>query len=142
MKKKLLMSTLLALLVPAMTFASEADLKVPDAIKGEGILYWGFLVCALGLVFGLYQFMKVKKLPAHKAMLDVSDVIYKTCSAYLKQQGKFIAILFIFIGAAVAGYFGFLSPIGETAGEQFGNCHWYFRFIHCCRIWYSHEYTG
>jgi K(+)-stimulated pyrophosphate-energized sodium pump len=121
MKKKLLMSSLLALLVPALTFASEADLKVPDAIKSEGILYGGFLVCALGLLFGLYQFMKVKKLPAHKAMLDVSDVIYKTCSAYLKQQGKFIAILFIFIGAAVAGYFGFLSPIGETVGEQIGS---------------------
>ena len=110
-----------ALLVPFMAFASEADLKVPDAIKGQSILYLGFLVCALGLLFGLYQFMKVKKLPAHKAMLDVSEVIYKTCGAYLKQQGKFIAILFIFIGAAVAGYFGFLSPIGETAGAQFGS---------------------
>jgi Inorganic pyrophosphatase len=119
MKKKLLMSSLLALLVPAMTFASEADLKVPDAIKSEGVLYWGFVVCALGLLFGLYQFMKVKKLPAHKAMLDVSDVIYKTCSAYLKQQGKFIAILFIFIGAAVAGYFGFLAK-GHDGESLFG----------------------
>jgi K(+)-stimulated pyrophosphate-energized sodium pump len=111
--KKLLMSTLLALLVPVMTFASEADLKVPDSIKGESILYWGFLICALGLLFGLYQFMKVKKLPAHKAMLDVAEVIYKTCSTYLKQQGKFLAILFIFIGAAVAGYFGFLAKDHE-----------------------------
>ena len=119
MKKKLLLSTLLALLVPVMTFASEADLKVPDAIKSEGVLYWGFLVCALGLLFGLYQFMKVKKLPAHKAMLEVSDVIYKTCSAYLKQQGKFIAILFIFIGAAVAGYFGFLAK-GHDGESLFG----------------------
>ena len=61
----------LLLLIPFGSFASEADLKVPDAIKSENVLYWGFLVCALGLLFGLYQFMKVKKLPAHKAMLDV-----------------------------------------------------------------------
>ncbi|MDP4209543.1 MAG: sodium-translocating pyrophosphatase [Bacteroidota bacterium] len=119
MKKKLLISSLIALLAPTFSYASEADLKVPDAIKSEGILYWGFLVCALGLLFGLYQFMKVKKLPAHKAMLDVSDVIYKTCGAYLKQQGKFIAILFIFIGAAVAGYFGFLAK-GHDGQSLFG----------------------
>lgn len=119
MKKKLLMSSLIGLLAPAMAFASEADLKVPDAIKNESLLYWGFVVCTLGLLFGLYQFMKVKKLPAHKAMLDVSDVIYRTCSAYLKQQGKFIAILFIFIGAAVAGYFGFLAK-GHDGESLFG----------------------
>jgi K(+)-stimulated pyrophosphate-energized sodium pump len=115
--KKLI--ALLLVIFPFATFASEADLKVPDAIKSENVLYWGFLVCALGLLFGLYQFMKVKKLPAHKAMLDVSEVIYKTCGAYLKQQGKFIAILFIFIGAAVAGYFGFLAK-GHDGESLFG----------------------
>ncbi len=104
---------------PFVTFASEADLKVPEAIKNENVLYWGFLVCLLGLLFGLYQFMKVKKLPAHKAMLDVSDVIYKTCSAYLKKQGKFIAILFLFIGASVAAYFGFLAK-GHDGEALFG----------------------
>jgi len=109
----------LLFILPLGTFASEADLKVPDAIKSESVLYWGFLVCALGLLFGLYQFMKVRKLPAHKAMLDVSEVIYKTCGAYLKQQGKFIAILFIFIGAAVAGYFGFLAK-GHDGESLFG----------------------
>jgi K(+)-stimulated pyrophosphate-energized sodium pump len=118
MKKKF-WSLFMLSLMPMLTFASEADLKVPAAIKSEGILYWGFLVCALGLLFGLYQFMKVKKLPAHKAMLDVSEVIYKTCGAYLKQQGKFIAILFIFIGAAVAGYFGFLAK-GHDGESLFG----------------------
>jgi K(+)-stimulated pyrophosphate-energized sodium pump len=119
MKKKLIISSLLAMLVPVITFASEADLKVPDAIKSESILYWGFLITILGLLFGLYQFLKVKKLPAHKAMLDVADVIYKTCSAYLKQQGKFLAILFIFIGSAVAGYFGFLAK-GHNGESLFG----------------------
>lgn len=109
MKKRFVLSGLLTLLATAVTFGSEADLKVPDAIKEQGILYWGFIICVLGLLFGLYQFMKVKKLPAHKSMLDVSEVIYQTCKAYLKQQGKFLAILFLFIGAAVAGYFGFLA---------------------------------
>ncbi|OFX27978.1 MAG: sodium-translocating pyrophosphatase [Bacteroidetes bacterium GWA2_31_9] len=121
MKKQFLLTTLLAVVVPALTFASEADLMIPEEIKDQSILYYGFVVTILGMLFGLYQFMKVKKLPAHKSMLEIADVIYKTCSAYLKQQGKFLAILFLFIGAAVAGYFGFLSPIGETPGEQFGS---------------------
>src|SRR3989339_1142231 len=121
MKKHVLLSIALVLLGPVIAFASEADLKIPEAIKSQHILYWGFVVTILGLLFGLYQYMRVKKLPAHKSMLDIADVIYKTCSAYLKQQGKFLAILFLFIGAAVAGYFGFLSPIGETAGARFGS---------------------
>ncbi len=111
----------LLLLMPMLTFGSEADLKIPEAIKNQHILYYGFIVTILGLLFGLYQFMKVKKLPAHKSMLDIAEVIYQTCRAYLKQQGKFLAILFLFIGAAVAGYFGFLSPIGDTAGARFGS---------------------
>lgn len=102
-------SVIAAFMLPVLSFASEADLKIPDGIKSESILYWGFLITFLGLLFGFYQFTKVKKLPAHRSMLEIADVIYKTCSAYLKQQGKFLAILFVFIGAAVAGYFGFLA---------------------------------
>lgn len=101
--------TLLLFFIPAFTFASEADLKIPETIKEASILYWGFVVTFLGMLFGFYQFMKVKKLPAHKSMLEIADVIYNTCRAYLKQQGKFLAILFLFIGAAVAAYFGFLA---------------------------------
>ena len=104
---------------PLFVLANDADLKIPDAIKQEHILYWGFLVTGLGLLFGLYQFNRVKKLPAHKSMLDIASVIYKTCSAYLKQQGKFLALLFIFIGAAVAGYFGFLAK-DEAGNALFG----------------------
>lgn len=114
-----LSSVLMVLLLPVMAFASEADLKIPEEIKSKGILYVGFVVTALGLLFGLYQFLKVKKLPAHKSMLDVSEVIYQTCAAYLKQQGKFLAILFIFIGAAVAGYFGFLAK-DHSGNSLFG----------------------
>ncbi len=109
MKKRL--SLILGFLISLATplFASEADLKIPAAIKNETILYYGFIVCILGLLFGYYQFTKVKKLPAHKSMLDIADVIYQTCKAYLKQQGKFLAILFLFIGSTVGFYFGFLA---------------------------------
>ncbi|MCH3923553.1 MAG: sodium-translocating pyrophosphatase [Bacteroidales bacterium] len=106
---KKLISLMIAVASPVAMFASEADLKIPDAIHNYSFLHWGFLVTILGLLFGLYHFNKVKKLPVHKSMKDIAGVIYKTCSTYLKQQGKFLAILFIFIGIAVACYFGFLA---------------------------------
>lgn len=109
---------LLSALLPAVVQASEADLKIPGEIHDFRVLHWGFFVAFLGILFGLYQFLKVKKLPAHKSMLDVAQVIYKTCSTYLKQQGKFLARLFVFIGIAVAAYFGFLAK-GED-GTSFG----------------------
>lgn len=109
---------LLSALLPAVVQASEADLKIPGEIHEFGVLHWGFFVAFLGILFGLYQFLKVQKMPAHKSMLEVAQVIYKTCSTYLKQQGKFLARLFIFIGIAVAAYFGFLAK-GED-GTSFG----------------------
>ena len=112
---------MVAIFAPILSMASEADLKIPEEIKGQSILYYGFVITILGLFFGFYQFMRVKKLPAHKSMLDIADVIYSTCKAYLIQQGKFLAILFLFIGSAVAGYFGFLSPIGATTGAKIGS---------------------
>ncbi|MDR1847299.1 MAG: sodium-translocating pyrophosphatase [Bacteroidales bacterium] len=116
MKRKT--TLLFAFCSPTLTMASEANLKVPQSIHEFGILHWGFLIALLGLVFGLYHFLNVRKLPAHQSMLDIAKVIYKTCSTYLKQQGRFLAILFLFIGVAVAGYFGFLTE-GEN-GETFG----------------------
>ncbi|MCX6233076.1 MAG: sodium-translocating pyrophosphatase [Bacteroidetes bacterium] len=100
---------LLALLLPVISFASEANLVIPDAIRSESILYWGFLVTILGMLFGLFQFLKVKKIRAHQSMLDVAKVIFETSKTYLVQQGKFLLILFAFIGTAVAFYFGVLS---------------------------------
>ena len=60
---------LLSALLPAVVQASEADLKIPGEIHEFGVLHWGFFVAFLGILFGLYQFLKVKKLPAHKSML-------------------------------------------------------------------------
>ena len=98
-----------ALLSPVLLHASEANLVIPDGIREQTILYWGFLITMAGFMFGLYQFLKVKRIPAHKSMLEVAQVIFETAKTYLVQQGKFLMILFAFIGSAVAFYFGWLS---------------------------------
>lgn len=103
------------LLSPAVASASEANLVIPDLSAGQNsLLLMGIGVCVLGMFFGFYQFKKVQKLQAHQVMLDVANTIYETCKTYLIQQGKFLAILFAFIGACIAFYFGFLQqmPIG------------------------------
>ena len=116
---KKLATTLLALASPLLAMASEADLKLPEDFASQpqtSILYWGFAVVVLGLLFGFWQFSKVRKLKAHKSMLEIGNVIFKTCSTYLKQQGKFLLLLFLFIGAAMALYFGVLQgmPVGSV----------------------------
>ncbi len=105
--KKLLTAALV--LFPGLAMASEADLIIPDLGKGHNLLLWGFLITFLGMMFGLYQFLKVKKLPAYKSMLEVGRVIYTTCKTYLIQQGKFLLMLFAFILLVIAFYFGYLQ---------------------------------
>ncbi|NLU50987.1 MAG: sodium-translocating pyrophosphatase [Syntrophomonadaceae bacterium] len=105
-----LVSLSMLLFSPAVAFASEANLKIPHLSQGQNnLLLGGIVVCVLGMLFGLYQFMKVKKLHAHQSMLDVANTIYETCKTYLIQQGKFLFILFAFIGFCIAFYFGFLQ---------------------------------
>ncbi len=106
---KRILSLLAIIILPAISKASEADLVIPAGVKEQPILYWGFLITLAGLLFGFYQFTVVKKIRAHKSMLEVANVIYETGKTYLVQQGKFLAILFLFIGSAVAFYFGYLS---------------------------------
>ncbi|MDP4092511.1 MAG: sodium-translocating pyrophosphatase [Bacillota bacterium] len=108
-----LSSLLFILLIPNMAFASEADINVPSLSNTQNtLLYIGLVICVLGMLFGFYQFTRVRKLRAHKSMLDVANTIYETCKTYLLQQGKFLAILFVFIGACIAFYFGFLQDKG------------------------------
>jgi K(+)-stimulated pyrophosphate-energized sodium pump len=104
------------LLLPVLSMASEADLVIPAGIREQSILYWGFVITLAGFLFGLFQFLKVKKIRAHKSMLDVAQVIFETAKTYLVQQGKFLMILFAFIGAAVAFYFGWLSEASFGIG--------------------------
>ena len=115
---KKLAITLATLATPILAFASEADLEMPQGFASShdaSILYWGFAIVVLGLLFGFWQFNNVRKLKAHKSMLEIGNVIFKTCSTYLKQQGKFLGLLFVFIGAAIALYFGVLSQMSVGA---------------------------
>ncbi len=113
---KKILSFLALLSVPILASASEADLVIPEGVKSQTILYWGFLITFAGFMFGLYQFVQVKKIRAHESMLDVAQVIFETAKTYLLQQGKFLAILFLFIGSAVAFYFGWLSEANFGIG--------------------------
>lgn len=95
--------------------ASEADLVLPDlsysfelfgrTMTGKGLLSIGMIVCFLGMAFGLGEYVRIKKLPVHKAMEDVSVLIHKTCDTYLFQQIKLLCLLEIIIGACLFYYF-------------------------------------
>jgi len=98
------------MLVPFLSMASEADLVIPELTPAQNnLLYLGFIIVILGLLFGWYQFTQVKKLKAHRSMLEVAKVIFVTCKTYLIQQGKFLIILFAIIGLCIAFYFGYLQ---------------------------------
>jgi K(+)-stimulated pyrophosphate-energized sodium pump len=93
----------------------EANLVLPDldqvsfrAMTSRTLLMGGLGVCALGLVFGLVIYSQIRRLPAHRSMLEISELIYETCKTYLITQGKFILILELFIGTIIALYFGAL----------------------------------
>ena len=114
--KRFFSAALFLMAAPMSALASEADLQMPAEFSSRaGILYWGFAVVLLGLLFGCWQFAKVHRLKAHPAMLEIGNVIFKTCSTYLRQQGKFLIVLFAFIGAAIALYFGVLSHLSLGA---------------------------
>jgi K(+)-stimulated pyrophosphate-energized sodium pump len=112
-KIKSLLAALIVFCLPVTTYASEADLKTPELSSSQNsLLMVGIVICILGMLFGFYQFNKVKKLRAHQSMLNVANTIYETCKTYLIQQGKFLVLLFAFIGACIAFYFGALESKG------------------------------
>jgi len=93
----------------------EANLTLPDlnsvsflGISGHSLLMIGLVVCLLGLAFGFVNFTQLKNLPVHASMREMSELIYQTCKAYLIQQGKFLLMLWAFIGAVIFIYFKFL----------------------------------
>ena len=109
-----LMALLLSSVAPAL--ASEADLVVPNikAISPNSyiLLLVGLGFSIFGLLFGLWRFLEVKKLEVHSAMASVGNTIFETCKTYLVQQGKFLLLLEIIIGACIAFYFGYLQKMG------------------------------
>ncbi|HEY9283062.1 MAG TPA: sodium-translocating pyrophosphatase, partial [Pyrinomonadaceae bacterium] len=102
----------------------EANLILPDlsqeeflGVDGHTLLLAGIAVCVLGLGFGLWIYTQLKNLPVHRSMREISELIYETCKTYLVTQGKFIMILWLFIGAIAGVYFGLLA---ETANPTTG----------------------
>jgi K(+)-stimulated pyrophosphate-energized sodium pump len=96
----------------------EASLKLPDlssvgflngAIDGHRLLLIGILFCIFGLGFGMVIYMRLKNLPVHRSMREISELIYETCKTYLITQGKFILLLWVFIAVIILLYFGVLQ---------------------------------
>ena len=98
------------------TAGGEANLQLPDlnqvsflgGISGRSLLMIGLLVCVAGLVFGVAAYGRLRNLPVHSSMREISELIYETCKTYLIQQGKFLMLLWVFIGAVIFVYFTFL----------------------------------
>lgn len=110
---------LVALLAGSTARASEADLVLPDfssvnfigGLNGRALLMSGILVAIFGLIFGFLQYSSLRKMPVHKSMLEISELIYETCKTYLVTQGKFILALWALLLVVMVGYFGFLRHL-------------------------------
>ncbi len=113
---------LFSLFLSAPAFAGgEAELKIPSlkeqtfmGVTGHNLLLIGLFICLLGIVFGLVQYSQIRKLPVHKSMLEISELIYETCKTYLLTQIKFIAILWAFIAVIMIAYFKYLAHTPMT----------------------------
>jgi K(+)-stimulated pyrophosphate-energized sodium pump len=97
----------------------EASLRLPDlsqvsflGIDGHKLLMIGLLFCVFGLLFGLVIYTRLRNLPVHRSMREISELIYETCKTYLVTQGKFILILEAFIAVIIILYFGVLQSYG------------------------------
>ncbi len=125
----ILWTAVIVLLSATGASASDADLAIPDLHQGHfdslgGISAWnllagGALVICITLGFSLYLRAQIHKLPAHKSMLDVAEVIFQTCKTYLIQQGKFLLMLWVLIACAMTYYLmaSGAEPGSHTPGE-------------------------
>jgi K(+)-stimulated pyrophosphate-energized sodium pump len=108
-------------------FAGEADIHIPDlttvkfaglgGMSGHMLMMLGIVVCAIGALFGIVQYLQTKGLPVHASMAKVSETIYGTCKTYLLTQGKLLAILWVLIAGCMIVYFKFLQD--NTMGHVF-----------------------
>jgi K(+)-stimulated pyrophosphate-energized sodium pump len=94
----------------------EANLQLPDLSKvpflglnGHTLLLWGIAFCIFGLIFGMTIYSRLKNMPVHRSMREISELIYETCKTYLITQGKFLLLLWAFIAAVIVLYFGVLE---------------------------------
>ena len=103
----------------------EASLVLPDlgsvsflaGTSGRTLLMGGLAICALGLLFGLTIYTRLRDLPVHQSMREISELIYETCKTYLITQGRFLVVLWLFIGTIMTFYFGFLATTVDAAGS-------------------------
>jgi K(+)-stimulated pyrophosphate-energized sodium pump len=99
MRKNIILSFILLLISTASAFAGEADLKIPDLNHDQNsLLMYGLIVCALGVLFGVFQFTKVKKLHAHKSMLDVAQIIFEPAKHRFSRANSYhLLVLSVYI---------------------------------------------
>jgi K(+)-stimulated pyrophosphate-energized sodium pump len=102
--------------------SGEANLRLPDlssvffhGVDGHKLLMMGILFCIFGLGFGLVIYSRLKNLPVHRSMREISELIYETCKTYLVTQGKFLLLLWVFIAVIIVLYFGVLAPVKPVA---------------------------
>ena len=114
----LLLQASTAFAQPSEAAGGEASLQLPDlssvsflGMDGHKLLTIGLIFCAFGLLFGLAICLQLKKMPVHRTMGDISDLIYETCKTYLVTQGKFLVVLWAFIAVVILAYFGWLAPV-------------------------------
>src|SRR6202521_917761 len=111
------LAALVAALTASPAAASEADPRLPGlasvsvlGLDGHQPPGFGPLFCVAGMLFGLVNYIQLKNLPVHRSMREISELIFETCKTYLVTQGKFIMVLWAFVGAGMLAYFGGLSP--------------------------------
>ena len=91
------------------TGGGEASLVLPDLSSvtvlgggsGRTLLLLGLVVCAFGIGFGVASYSQLRRLPVHGSMREISELIYSTCKTYLVQQGRFLLLLWVFIGSVI-----------------------------------------
>ena len=128
-----LLSALLVFLaltsLPALAAAgghvSEVNLVLPDladsalvsffgGISGWTLLSYGLLVAVGGLTFGAVIYRRIRRLPVHRSMAEISELIYETCKTYMITQGKFLLILQALTAVIMIGYFYFVQQLAVS----------------------------
>src|SRR2546422_11720262 len=110
------------MIVPPLQHAAggEAALVLPDlnqatflgGIGGRALLLWGLVICALGLLFGLAQYTQLRNLPVHRAMREISELIYETSKPYRLTQARLLLILGLLTAARAPVSF---CPLAQPA---------------------------
>ncbi|MDR0915390.1 MAG: sodium-translocating pyrophosphatase [Endomicrobium sp.] len=103
-------------------FANEVSLNIPKLknitftlfnyiITGQQLLQCGLLICLIGIMFGMYHFYSIKKLPTYSNMKDIAELIYQTCKSYLIVQSKFVIRLEILLAIIIFIYFRLIQNL-------------------------------